>query len=180
MVWGCSPGEKKWRSQNGRNITFLIYFSHFNRFRKVLEEQSPRHKNRALLSRFSLTNVSAGAATTVSRCWVAHLGKVCQSAMIYEETEPCLTVCEWAPAMNYRHGCAVDWKCGTASFARMLRGCSREPPVTLWDLCTTAFVSAARKLAPGMSDHGKLTHVLFSRQFLRVWRKNLKNVFCQP
>lgn len=33
-----------------------------------LEEQSPRHKNRALLSRFSLTNVSAGAATTVSRC----------------------------------------------------------------------------------------------------------------
>lgn len=99
-------------------------------------------------TRFSVTNVFACAATTVSRCWVAHLGKVCQTAVIYEETQPCLTVCERAPVMNYRHGCAVDWKCGTASFARMLKGCSREPRVTLWDLCMTVFESAARKLAP--------------------------------
>ena len=39
-----------------------------------------------------------GAA--VSRCWVAHLGKVCQSGMIYEEMEVRLTACEWASTVN--------------------------------------------------------------------------------
>lgn len=41
--------------------------------------------------------------------------------------------------MNYRHGCAVDWKCGTASLAPMLKGCGGEPPVALRNLCTTVF-----------------------------------------
>lgn len=123
-------------------------------------------------TRFSVTNVFACAATTVSRCWVAHLGKVCQTAMIYEETEPCLTVCEQVPVMNYRHGCSVDWKCGTASFPRMLKGCSRQPRVTLWDLCMTVFESAARKLAPGLSGRGQLTHILYSRQCVSVCEKN--------
>lgn len=119
-------------------------------------------------TRFSVTNVFPCAATTVSRCWVAHLGKVCQTTMIYEETEPCLTVCERAPVMNYRHGCAVDWKCGTASFARTLKGCSTEPRVTLWDLCMTVLESAARKLAPGLSGRSQLTHVLYWRQCVSV------------
>ena len=63
--------------------------------------QKPMHKNTLIpLCLWIWASVCLRAGTRVSRCWAAHLGNVCQSGMIYEEMEVCLTACEWAATIN--------------------------------------------------------------------------------